>query len=111
VEDSELQFRGVMADAAYISHRVRRQAEKMDDIVTDATDRLQLQVMRVDEMASGVISMVEDAGARLSKPVKSSVNEASAVLTGIKAGLDALRNRRRPRTAGAGMGPEEELFI
>jgi uncharacterized protein YoxC len=111
LEDSEERISGVMEDAAEISTRVRMQAARVDDLLTDVNDRLRLQVMRVDDLTSGVISLVEDAGVRLSKPVKSSVNEASAVLTGIKAGLDALRNRRRPRTAGSGMSPDEELFI
>jgi uncharacterized protein YoxC len=111
LENSEGRINSVMQDAADMSTRVRTQAAQVDDLLTDVTDRLRLHVMRVDELASGVISLVEDAGARLSIPVKSSVNEASAVLTGIKAWLDALRNRRRPRNAGAGIGPDEELFI
>ena len=111
LEDSEMRIRSVMADAASISSQVRRQADRVSDIVTDATDRLQMQVMRVDEMTSGVLSLVEEAGAKLSKPVRSSVSEASAVLTGVKAGIEALRNRRRARPVGAGIGPDEELFI
>jgi uncharacterized protein YoxC len=111
LEDSEGRINSVMEDAADMSARVRMQAARVDDLLTDVTDRLRLHVLRVDELTSGVISLVEDAGARLSIPVKATVNEASALITGIKAGLDTLRNRRRPRTAGAGMGPDEELFI
>jgi uncharacterized protein YoxC len=111
LENSEGRINSVMHDAADMSARVRMQAAQVDNLLTDVADRLRLHVVRVDEMASGVISLVEDAGARLSIPVKASVNEASALIIGLKAGLDTLRNRRRPRSAGTGIGPEEELFI
>jgi hypothetical protein len=109
--DSEERISSVMEDAADMSARVRVQAMRVDDLLGDVSDRLRLQVMRVDELASGVISLVEDAGTRLSKPVMASVNEASALMTGIKAGLDSLRGRRRTRGAGSSLGPDEELFI
>lgn len=111
LEDSEARISSIMDDAAEMSQRVRMQAERVDDILTDAAERLRMHVIRVDEMASGVISLVEAAGVRLSKPVRSSVHEASAVLTGIKAGIDALRSKRRSGNSMAGLGPDEELFI
>jgi len=107
LENSEARINSVMEDVADMSARVRVQAERADNLLGDVSDRLQLQVMRVDELASGVISMLEDAGARLSGPVKASMNEASAVMSGIRAGLDSLRGRRRTRGASA----DEELFI
>jgi len=107
LENSEARINSVIEDVADMSARVRVQAVRADNLLGDVSDRLQLQVMRVDELASGVISMVEDAGARMSGPVKASVNEASAVMSGIRAGLDSLRGRRRTR----GANPDEELFI
>ena len=107
LENSEARINSVMEDVADMSARVRVQAVRADNLLGDVSDRLQLQVMRVDELASGVISMVEDAGASMSGPVKASVNEASAVMSGIRAGLDSLRGRRRTR----GANPDEELFI
>jgi G3E family GTPase len=87
----------------------------MDRVMTDAADRLRGQVVHADRILTNTLEAVEDAGIQLRKSVLQPVKKASALLSGIKVGLDILRSRGAAAASSKPDDPleqqEEELFI
>jgi len=83
-------------------------------VFTDAADRLRGQLVHADRILTGTLEAVEDAGAKFSNSFWKPMQKASALVQGIKVGLDLLRSRRS-RSRRSGDEPreqqEEELFI
>ncbi len=115
LDDTQPKITSMVNDASHVVYLARGQAQKVDRLVTDASDRLRGQLVHADRILTAALEAVEDAGIQVRRSVLGPVKQASALLTGIKVGLDMLRNRR----AGAGAAPpdepleqqEEELFI
>lgn len=110
LEDSEDRLASVMGDAAEISRIARGQAQKVDRIFTDAVERLRIQVIRADQILTGALEVVEDAGTKFRKTVWGPIHQASALLKGLKVGLDLIRGQRR-RAEPDSATQDEELFI
>ncbi|HTV58225.1 MAG TPA: hypothetical protein VMJ93_05070 [Verrucomicrobiae bacterium] len=113
LEDSEDRIASVMGDASEITRLARSQAQKVDRVFTDTVERLRIQVIRADQILTGVLEVVEDAGTRVRKTVWGPLHQVSAVLKGFKAGLDFIRGqqgRRRPPESET-TTQDEELFI
>jgi hypothetical protein len=110
VEDAQPRLSSAAADAAEIAHLARAQAERIDRVFAEAVDRLRMQVVRADQILTGALEEIENTGSQIKRTVLTPVQEASAFIKGIKAGLDFLRGSRR----GASRSREhqdEELFI
>jgi hypothetical protein len=115
LDDTQPKITSMVNDASHVVYLARAQAQKVDRLVTDASDRLRGQLVHADRILTGALEAVEDAGIQVRRSVLGPVKQASALLTGIKVGLDMLRNRR----SAAGTTPpdepleqqEEELFI
>ena len=115
LDDTQPKISSMVNDASHVVYLARGQAQKVDRLVTDASDRLRGQLVHADRILTGALEAVEDAGIQMRRSVLGPVKQASALLTGLKVGLDMLRNRR----AAAGTVPpdepseqqEEELFI
>ena len=93
-----------------LSANMREQVEKVDQVVTEVTDRARLQVIRADEVIADTIDRVERSVDFIERSVIRPVKEVHAVAQGIGSAVDHLRRRRRPE------GPErvtqdEEMFI
>jgi hypothetical protein len=101
-------------DASHIVYLARGQAQKIDRVFTDAADRLRGQLVHADRILTGTLEAVEDAGSKFSHSFWKPMQKASALVQGIKVGLDLLRSRRS-RSRRSGDEPreqqEEELFI
>jgi hypothetical protein len=112
LEDSEGRLSSVMGDAAEITRLARGQAQKMDRIVTETIERLRIQVIRADQILTGALEVVDEAGSKFRNTLWGPIRQASAVMKGIKVGLDILRNPqdRRPESDAAAE-EDEELFI
>jgi len=71
--------------------------------------------MHADRILTGALEAVEEAGSQVKHSFWLPVQKASALLQGIKVGLDLLRSRRRGSDRRRGDEPreaqEEELFI
>jgi hypothetical protein len=84
-------------------------------VVTDAADRFRGQLLHIDRILTGTMETVEDAGAQFRQNFWKPVQKASALVQGIKVGLDLLRSRRGATASSASeeRSPEqeEELFI
>ncbi|HMD41098.1 MAG TPA: hypothetical protein VKH15_17560 [Candidatus Acidoferrum sp.] len=110
LDDTQPKISNMVADAAHIVYLTRGQAQKMDRVLTDATDRLRGQLNHVDRILTATLETVEDAGSHFRQSVWAPMRKASALLQGIKVGLDLLRSRRAQRPDEP-MEQEEELFI
>jgi hypothetical protein len=99
-------------DAAHIVYLARGQAQKVDRVFTDATDRLRGQLTRADRILTGTLEAVEEAGSQFKHNFWQPMRKASALVQGIKVGIDLLRSRRGSSARNEEASEhEEELFI
>ncbi len=112
LDDTQPKISSMVNDASHIVYLARGQAQKIDRVFTDAADRLRGQLLHADRILTGTLEAVEDAGSKFKHSFWRPVQKASALVQGIKVGLDLLRSRRR---SSRGDEPreqhEEELFI
>jgi hypothetical protein len=104
----------LIEDASHVVYLTRSQAQRFDKVATEASDRLRGQLLHIDRILTGTLEAVEDAGSTVRRSFWGPVQKASAIVQGIKIGLDVLRSRRSsPRTADADatVEQEDELFI
>jgi hypothetical protein len=115
LDDTQPKITSMVNDASHVVYLARGQAQKVDRVMTDAADRLRGQLVHADRILTGALDAVEDAGIQMRRSVLQPVKKASALLTGIKVGLDILRSRRAAGGANPPDEPseqqEEELFI
>jgi hypothetical protein len=109
LEDTQPKITEMVADAAHVVYLARAQAQKVDRVFTEASDRLRGQLVRGDRILTGALEAIEDAGTKFSHNVWKPMHRVSALMQGIKVGIDLLRaRRRRPEEP---LEQEEELFI
>jgi uncharacterized protein YoxC len=112
LDDTQPRITDLVEDAAHIVYLARTQAQKMDKVFTEAADRLRGQMVKADRILSGALEAVEDAGVQVRRGFLAPMQKASAIVHGIKIGLDVLRSRRGHReTVPDGSEQEDELFI
>jgi hypothetical protein len=111
LDDTQPKISNMVADAAHIVYLTRGQAQKLDRVLTDATDRLRGQLNHVDRLLTATLETVEDAGSQFRSTVWRPMQKASALVQGIKVGLELLRSRRSGRRPDEPLEHEEELFI
>lgn len=112
LDDTQPKISTMVSDAAHIVYLARGQAQKVDRVFTDAADRLRGQLLHADRILTGTMEAVEDAGTQFRQSFWRPMQKASALVQGIKVGLDLLRSRKSPpppRDEAAEQ--EEELFI
>jgi hypothetical protein len=110
LEDSEERLASIMGDGAEIARIARDQAQKVDRVFTDMVERLRIQVVRADHILTGALEVIEETGSTFRSKVWKPVHQASAVLKGIKAGLEFISSGRRSDPSDAAT-QDEELFI
>ncbi|PYU66675.1 MAG: hypothetical protein DMG49_21355 [Acidobacteria bacterium] len=112
LDDTQPKISSMVNDASHIVYLARGQAQKIDRVFTDAADRLRGQLVHADRILAGTLEAVEDAGSKFKHSFWRPVQKASALVQGIKVGLDLLRSRRsRSRGDEPREQQEEELFI
>jgi len=113
LDETQPKIAALVEDASHIVYLTRTQAQKFDKIATEASDRLRGQLVHIDRILTGTLEAVEDAGASVRRSFWGPVQKVSALVQGIKIGLDVLRSRRS--SPGASREPvveqEDELFI
>jgi methyl-accepting chemotaxis protein len=110
LEDTQPKISEMVADAAHVVYLARAQAQKVDRVFTEASDRLRGQLVRADRILTGAMETMEDAGSKFTHSVWRPVQKVSALMQGIKVGIDLLRSRRAKRPEEP-LEQEEELFI
>lgn len=112
LEDTQPKIANLVEDASHIVYLARTQAQKMDRVFTEASDRLRGQLVRADRIITGTLEAVEDAGTQVRRSFLGPVQKVSALVHGIKIGLDVLRSRRHePESMHERVEQEDELFI
>jgi hypothetical protein len=111
LEDTQPKISEMVADAAHVVYLARAQAQKVDRVFTEASDRLRGQLVRADRILTGAMETMEDAGSKFTHSVWRPVQKVSALMQGIKVGIDLLRARRANRRPEEPLEQEEELFI
>lgn len=109
LDDTQPKISEMVSDASHIVYLARGQAQKMDRVLSEASDRLRGQLVHADRILSGTLEAVEEAGVKMRQGFWRPMRKASAVVTGIRVGLDLLRARRASRRPEE--QHEEELFI
>jgi len=110
LEDSEDKIASIMADGAEVTRMARGQAQKIDRVFTDSLERVRVQVIRADQILAGALEVIEDTGTKVRNTLWGPVHQVSAVLKGVKVGIDVLRGVQR-RAEPDGAPQDEELFI
>jgi hypothetical protein len=111
LEDTQPNITNMVADAAHIVYLARGQAQKVDRVMTDAADRLRGQLVHADRILTGTLEAVEEAGMKFRTSFWRPVQKASALVQGIKVGLDLLRSRHGKKPGTESAEQEDELFI
>jgi hypothetical protein len=114
LDDTQPKISSMVTDASHIVYLARGQAQKMDRVLTEGADRLRGQLVHADHILTGALEAVEEAGSEFKHSFWRPVQKASALVQGIKVGLDLLRSRRRSsgrRHDDERESQEEELFI
>jgi hypothetical protein len=110
MDETQPQLKTIVSNAAEITELAKRQTYKFDKVFTEAVDRLREQVVRADQIVTGALEGLEEAGSEFKRTVWQPLQKATAVLRGIQSGLDLLRSVRRPPERERAAS-EEELFI
>lgn len=111
MEDTQPRLTAIVSNAAEISEIARSQAHKVDRVFSEAVDRLRLQVIRADQILTGTLESIEEAGAQFRKSVWEPVQQVTALLKGIKTGLEFFRGQKHGPAERSRTRDEEELFI
>ena len=109
LENSEEKITSIVSDASEMTRLARGQAQKVDRVVTEGLDRMRAQILRADSIITGTLEAIEDAGVRVRRSILGPLQQASAVLKGIRTGIDFIRGEHA-RTTGT-TNQDEELFI
>jgi hypothetical protein len=114
LDDTQPKISSMVNDASHIVYLARGQAQKVDRVFTEAADRLRGQLLHADRILTGTMEAMEEAGSQFKHSFWRPMQKASALVQGIKVGLDLLRSRRRSsrsRNNEPRESQEEELFI
>ena len=97
VEDLAPRVSGIVADSSEIVRLARGEAQKVDRVLSEALERLRMQLIHVDHILTGAMEAVEEAGSQLRQSVWGPVMKATAMVRGVQAGIDFFRNSRQRR--------------
>lgn len=114
VDDVQPQITNIVADAAHITHIARTQVQNADRVVGEALDRLRLQLAHTDQILTGALETVEEAGTAIRRTVLGPVQSVTAIVRGIQTGLEFFRSSKRRSHSDAPPAAEtqdESLFI
>ena len=103
-------LRTITANLADISKILRERTSDVDGLVAELVDKSRSQVVRMDQMVSDLVEKVETTSDAVQRGVLAPMQEVSAVIKGMQAGLEFLFSRRRT-TSVSEAAQDEQLFI
>lgn len=110
VANSREPVRTITANLAEISRLLRDRTSNVDEVVAEMVDKSRLQIIRVDHMVSDLVARVVTTADVVQRSVLTPIQEVSAVVKGVRTGLEFLFARRRPSSVTEGTS-DEQLFI
>jgi phage-related protein len=113
IRETKPQIVGIVSDASDVVSLARSQAIKFDRVVTETLDRTRIQLIHMDQILTGALETVEETGSSIRRTIEGPVRQATAIIRGIKMGLEVLRSGRRPsgEPPSAADTSDEGLFI
>ncbi len=99
----------ISANVLEISDIIKGQVARLDGLLTEASQRARLQLIRADELLSETITRAEETGEVVRRAVLAPVREITAILAGVRTTLDFLFRRDKRGVEQATQ--DEELFI
>ena len=100
----------ISGDFSKISSAARDQVEKVDFLVSETTDLARNQVRRLDVIVTDAIDHIERTTKVVQTNILGPVREVSAVIKGIKMGLEFLASKRQPAQVDKAR-QDEAMFI
>ena len=110
VNNSREPLQTISANLAEISTILRERTASADRVAADLLDRSQTQIVRVDRMVTDLVERVETTADAVQKGVLGPISEVSAVVKGVRSGLEFLFSRRRVTNVSEAT-QDEQLFI
>jgi len=110
VTNSREPLQNITANLAEISRMLRDRTANVDALMAEMVDKTRGQVIRVDQMVSDLVEKVESTADAVQRQVLGPVQEVSAVLKGLRSGLEFLFSRRRVSNVTEAT-QDEQLFI
>jgi methyl-accepting chemotaxis protein len=109
ISDIATSAKQIAANAKDVSGVAKEQAHRWAEVGRDMADRTKAQVARVDTAVDETVDQVHNVGANVKEAVLKPVREANGILSGIRAGVSAYVQGRRPSVDHATQ--DEEMFI
>jgi ABC-type transporter Mla subunit MlaD len=110
VNNSREPLRIIIANLAEISQILRDRTSDADQVAAELLDKSRAQIVRVDQMVSELVEKVETTANAVQKGVLGPIQEVSAVVKGVRSGLEFLFSRRRVTNVSEAT-QDEQLFI
>lgn len=110
VNNSREPLRTISANLAEISTILRNRTTSADQVAAELLDKSRTQIVRVDRMVSGLVDKVETTADVVQKGILVPINEVSAVMKGVRSGLEFLFSHRRVTNVSEAT-QDEQLFI
>ena len=110
VNNSREPLRIISANLAEISQILRVRTTDADQVAAELLDKSRSQIVRVDRMVSELVAKVESTADSVQKGVLGPIHEVSAVVKGVRSGLEFLFTRRRVTNVSEAT-QDEQLFI
>ncbi len=101
----------ITANLAEISRILRERTSQVDSLLADLADKSRVQIIRVDRMVSDLTEKIEATADVVQRKVLAPILEVSAVIKGVRSGLEFLFSRRRRTPNVSEATQDEELFI
>jgi hypothetical protein len=110
VNNSREPVRAISANLTDISQMLRDRTANADQVAAELLDKSRLQIARVDRLVTDLVEKVETTADSVQQGVLAPIREASAVLKGVRSGLEFLFRRRRVTNVSEAT-QDEQLFI
>ena len=110
VNNSREPLRTISANLAEISTILRDRTSDADEVAAELLERSRSQIVRVDRMVSELVEKFETTADAVQKGVLGPIHEVSAVVKGVRSGLEFLFKRRRVTNVSEAT-QDEQLFI
>lgn len=102
--------RTMTSNLAEISRILRDRTSHVDTVVADLVDKSRLQIIRLDQMVSAIVAKAESTADVVQRNVMAPIQEVSAVIKGLRSGLEFLFSGRRVSNVSQAT-QDEQLFI
>ena len=109
VNNSREPIKSITANVADVSRIVRERTDYVDAVVAEITTRTRDRVVRIDEMLEEMVQKAHHTADLVERSVAVPVHEASAVIKGVRAGIEFLLGGRSPKTSD--VTQDEQMFI